>query len=379
MSRRRRAAPAIAGDDLVRQLLRHGAYFLAPGQDIIDAAERLAGLQIIQVHRSHVVRCAEPLDRDFPPARRDCDGLIELRASADEGGGDYRCPSCERLVFPAHDEKREHELLTVFLDQRGIEAFLLEHCRALATGHTFEGGVLTVPVAGLNAFVCLLDFCSDHRVLRRAAAIAQPCVFVTAGPDAARRVLDEPAICHIELADIVIGTVDLLARLTERAQREVTTVSNVDVPVYVVGRAPAAPAVTAPAMMRRFAIRLDDDGFWIDNLLVIGPRRTTAIRVLQELIRRFARALAEGAGVRPMTAEQLADALEGGDEIIDPDSVRRTIDRIRADIAGTVRRQTGNPIADDDIIETASRSSGARKTKGYRLNPGIVTLGAPRR
>lgn len=174
-----------------------------PGREIIEMATWLAHLKIIEVHKSLVVRCADSLDRDFPPPIRDCDGLISLRPNADEGGGDYRCPSCARLVFPVADEKRRYETMTLLLQRGGIEKFLINTLGAPAKGRSFFDGILKLPTDGLNAFVCIVEFCTDQQYLRRGTAIAQPCVYVTVEPDTPARLLGGCGVCHVELVDIL--------------------------------------------------------------------------------------------------------------------------------------------------------------------------------
>ena len=75
--------------------------------------------------------------------------------------------------------------------------------------------------------------------------------------------------------------------------------------------------------------------------------------------------------------EDLADIVQGDeDDARDVESVRRAIDRIRDDITASVRRETGRPIGDNDIIETVSRTGALKGAKGYRLNPRTVVLAA---
>ncbi len=238
MSRRRSAAPAAASADLIRPLLRHGARFFTPGPEIVNTAAWLAHLDIIEVRTALVVRCADPLDQDYPPPSRDCDGLIALRPEVDEGGGDYRCPSCERIVFPAADEKRRYPQTTVVLKRSGIERYLVNALGAPAKGRSFRDGVLKLPTDGINAFICLVEFCSDRQYLRRATAIAQPCVYVTIEPDTPGRLLADAGIRYVELVDILTGSVCLSSRLKEAAASPPSTVTNVDVAILASGALP---------------------------------------------------------------------------------------------------------------------------------------------
>jgi hypothetical protein len=158
--------------------------------------------------------------------------------------------------------------------------------------------------------------------------------------------------------------------------RDVVAVSNVDVPVYALGAVPITPHATKPETTRQFVVRLSAAGFSVDGLLVVEASRTTACRILRALIERFAGNLV-AVDVQPMSADELADKVDqDADDACDAGSVRRAIDRIRDEIISTLRRETGRPISDDDIIETVSRSGALKRAKGYRLNPRTVSLGA---
>jgi hypothetical protein len=52
--------------------------------------------------------------------------------------------------------------LVVHHRQAGIEALLIDRCDELAGGRTFSGGILALSVQGINAAICLIDYCSEH-------------------------------------------------------------------------------------------------------------------------------------------------------------------------------------------------------------------------
>lgn len=350
-----------------------------PGREIIETATWLAHLGIIEVRKSLVVRCADPLDRDFPPPVRDCGGHITLRPDVDEGGGDYRCPSCERLVFPALHGKRRYEHVTVVLQRSGIENFLIDAFGASAQRRSFRKGVLTLPTDGLNAFVCLVEFCTDRQYLLRGVATTQPCLYVTIEPDTPARLLPDSAIRYVELVHILTGEVCLASRLATAVPSPPSALTNMDVPIFpaaaVAVGSPAAPAVHP----RRFAVSCDAAGFSVDGLLVVAATRTTASRILRALVQRFAADLATGEDIGPTSVEDLADIVQSDeDDARDAESVRRAIDRIRGDITESVRRESGNPIGSNDVIETVSRTGTLKGARGYRLNPRTVVLSAAR-
>ena len=150
MSRPRSVARAAAERELLRSLLRHGARASSPSARVLESAQKLADLGLVELQRLQTVRCASPQDGDFPPANRHCDGLIDLRPEADEGGGDYRCSVCERTIHPEADRKQVFDSLVVHLRQSGVEPFLLDRCGELAAGRTFAGGILAISVQGIS-------------------------------------------------------------------------------------------------------------------------------------------------------------------------------------------------------------------------------------
>jgi hypothetical protein len=93
-------------------------------------------------------------------------------------------------------------------------------------------------------------------------------------------------------------------------------------------------------------------------------------------MQRFMDAAMSGGPVKPITARDLADALDPrAERFEDADSIARHIPRMRESIIDTVRQQTGQPIGEHDIIETVSRSGSDEDADGYRLNPRTVALG----
>jgi hypothetical protein len=330
---------------------------------------------VVGLHWGTVVRCANPDDGDFPPLARVCDGMVTLRPNADEGGGDYQCPICERIVFPTAYRKHQFDTLTILLDPKGIEQYLISQCGDLVRGRQFQNGVLILPVAGLNAALCLVDFCSDAQWLGRNAAAARSCVYVTVGTDVAPRMMREDAIAHVELAEILLGSMDLRAALIDRVGHTLANLLNVDLPVYALGARPIAPTPEGSPSPRRFVVALTAEGFWVDGLLVVKAERVTAILILRALRERFVDGLTSGGVVAPMSADDLANAVQrGGAKTQDADTMRKTIDRIRADIASAIRK-TGKPIGEDDVIENVSRTKTVTGAQGYCLNPQSVVLG----
>jgi hypothetical protein len=375
-SRRRSAAPAAAERALLSSLLRHGALFPTPDAEVLEAAQKLVGLGVVDLQQLRTVRCAHAPDGDFPPPTPTCDGLIHLRPDADEGGGQYRCPRCERIVYPAADRKEVFESLVVHHRQAGIEAFLIDRCGELALDRAFAGGVLALSVQGINAALCLVDYCHDERWLRRGFGVNLRCVYVTAGPDLGPRILRDGAIAHVELIDVVLGTKDLRTILVEHAAELPALLANVDFPVYSLGARLVAPQLQEPSTPPRiFRIAISPAGVLVNGLLAVRTGRFTAIGIMHVLIERFAQALVSTDRLEAISAADLADAVQektGGRQ--DPDTMRRRISGMREEIAAAIRCHTGEPVGEHDIIETVSRSGAEDGGEGYRLNPATVAL-----
>ena len=208
-------------------------------------------------------------------------------------------------------------------------------------------------------------------------AAAQPCLLVTVEPDTPGRLLADSAIRYVELVHILTGEACLARRLATLAPSLPAALTNIDLPIFpaaaVAVGSPASPAVQP----RRFAVSCDAAGFSVDGLLIVAATRTTAMRILRALVQRFAADLAAGEDIGPMSVEELANIVQSDEEDArDVESVRRAIDRIRDEITATVRRETGRPIGDNDIIETVSRTGTLKGSRGYRLNPRTVVLAA---
>ena len=152
--------------------------------------------------------------------------------------------------------------------------------------------------------------------------------------------------------------------------------TNVDIPIFAAGALPVAPGVPAPRN-RRFAVRSHSTGFSIDDRLIVVRREHQLAAFFRHFSSGLLTDLSAGGDVRPISVEELADIVqENEDDVRDAESVRRTIDRVRDQITAVIRRETGRPIGDNDIIETVSRTGALKGSRGYRLNPRTVMLAA---
>ena len=370
--------PAADRRRLISELLRDGALFFSPSAAAVAEAERLARLRLIEIAIRHVVHCANPADQDFPPASRYCDGFVELRNDAHEGSADYRCPSCERVLYPETDRKAQTKALSVRLSQSGIEQYLINSCGDLTGGKSFTNSILPVPVNGLNAVLCLVDYCSDERWFARGFGVNQRCVYVTVDHYAGQRMMDEEAVLHVPLVDLILAKVDLRDFLLQRASALPPALMNADVSVYSLGARPIRPSADSATIERRiFRLALSPAGLHVDGIIAIRrQRRESALNIFAVLIKEFTQALIRHQLVQGLSADDIADRIQHGrDEAVDASSVTRNINRLRGDIATAVRRELGKPIGDHDIIETVARADATDVGHGYRLNPKSVVLG----
>jgi hypothetical protein len=363
---------------LISELLRDGALILSPSAEAVAEAERLARLRLIEIAIRRVVHCANTVDQDFPPAARDCDGFVELRDDAHEGSADYRCPLCERVLYPEADRKAQTKALSVRLSRSGIEQYLIKSCGDLTDGRSFNEGILQFPVNGLNAVLCLVDYCSDERWLARGFGVNQRCVYVTVDRYVGQRMMVEEAVLHVPLVDLILAEVDLRDFLLQRASALPPALMNADVSVYSLGARPIRPFADSAVIERRsFRVAMSAAGLHVDGIVAIKrQRRESTLKIFAVLIQEFTEALIRHQLVQGLSADDIADRIEpSSDEAVDASSVTRTINRLRGDIATAVRRELGKPIADHDIIETVARADAADVGHGYRLNPKSVVLG----
>jgi hypothetical protein len=118
-------------------------------------------------------------------------------------------------LYPEADRKAQTKALKVSLSQGGIEQYLIKSCGDLVDGRSFNAGILQFPVNGLNAVLCLVDYCSDERWFARGFGVNQRCVYVTVDHYVGQRMMDEEAVLHVPLVDLILDKVNLRAFLLE--------------------------------------------------------------------------------------------------------------------------------------------------------------------
>jgi hypothetical protein len=325
--------------------LRDGARFQAPGADVVKAAADLEALGLIQVCQSTAVFCANPDDQDFPPDDPDCPGLIELRRGADECDGDYACPICGRFAYPTLDAKEQIQLLTVTLDQAGIERFVLERCGAAAAAASFEGGVLVLPDTPQNRFVCIVDFCTRSEFLDPIWLTSQPCAHIVVDPRSRVRLGTIDAV-QVNLLDLVCGQATL-DHVLPPAPRLYVPTDSTPPKASVIDRPPV------PGPLERFIVSVTGSEVRVNEVLVEDDNNSLAYLSFLELKRQVVSDVAAARDRPPLTAKTVADrihkALPGA--AVNEGSVQKALNRLEKRI---VRRlsEAGVSINRGDVIRS---------------------------
>lgn len=148
--------------DDVERLLLDGASIARPGRDLLELAQSLQARGLIRTSIREFVRCANPEDRDFPPRNRHCRGRVYVETELDEPGHDYKCPECERAVFPFRARKRRYQQLQVSVREVGVLAYIGNQ---LSGAEDLAKGLFRVEHDGSCVDVCVIEACDDARYL----------------------------------------------------------------------------------------------------------------------------------------------------------------------------------------------------------------------
>jgi hypothetical protein len=332
---------------LFASLLRDGARFQAPGSDIVEAAGELEALGVIQVRRSGAVFCANPDDRDFPPDDPDCPGLIELRQGADECDGDYACPVCGRFAYPKRDAKEQIELLTVTLDQAGIERFVLERCgAAAAAAASFDRGVLVLPDTPQNRFICITDFCTMLEFLDPAWLARQPCAHVIVDPRSRVRLGPAAEIEQVELVDLICGAANLDHLLPQQPRSYVPTDRPASMP-----SAMDEPPIHGP--VGTFIVSVASAEILVNDVVVEDDDGSFAHVSFVELWRQLSSDLEVRRRSSPLSAETIAGRIQERlpSARVSAGSVQKALNRLDKRIVRLLR-EAGFSINRGDVIKS---------------------------
>ncbi|MCL4199310.1 MAG: hypothetical protein KJZ69_17605 [Phycisphaerales bacterium] len=247
-SSQRKSDSNLSRDD-VSALLRDGAAVRQPSGEMLRTARLLKSLGLLMFTERQFVRCADPQDGDFRYARnRYCSGRIYLDEGLDESGHDFRCPDCERPVFPHGSTKRRHSELRVALNPEGIHAFVAKRLSGVSRVREVCTGVFGVDIENTTVHVCVVDICADRRHLACDRARFLPTLFLCVDESAGdARLLKEDWLASLRLADVVCGVANLSERISDLArQGPPPRTQNLSVPVYQSGPPPIRIGNTEP-------------------------------------------------------------------------------------------------------------------------------------
>lgn len=185
-------------------LLKPGLKIDLPGADREAQARRLAALGLVRIEELTFVRCVNPQDHDQKYVKdRSCAGRIVLRKDLDEDDDGYRCPDCDRLLFPS--KKRRARMLRSEPDEAAIRALVrrsLERLKVEVTERT--PGLLAVAGRAGEVQICLVDYCTDRAVLSPSYSRHDSVVFVVANDRDFQRLVPDGALCF-RVADLALG------------------------------------------------------------------------------------------------------------------------------------------------------------------------------
>ena len=367
-------------DEVIR-LLREGGTVTAPSERMRDAAEQLRKLGLITTQYREFVLCANPQDRDFPPKNRSCAGRIYLQEGLDEPGHDYRCPECERPVFPTRYGKRKSCELRVALDREGILKFVNDQLsKTGAQVKVLATGVFHVAGSDLGIIVCVVDFCTEQKYLAQTWAAHHPTCYIAIGKRATEeRFLSEEWLVRFCLGDMLCGTVDICETVRSLASAKGTrTVLNASLPIYSPGPMPAICEPLEPAHVdRRFVVEVGEKTVKVEGETVIAAQAGPRLRIFKILWGQLLIDMTTELRPSDYHAINLNDIVKRLDEKTgthteDATSVRRIINNLQSDIEAAVKKKLGLPIGREDIVQTCKWKGQTDDNHGYRLNPFTV-------
>ena len=379
-SSRRKSGSSISRELAVR-LLRDGSVISEPSQELLNAATRLEKDGLVETRVREYVLCADPQDLDYPPKNRYCRGRLYVDDGLDEAGHDFRCPECDRPVFPFRHKKRRHKELRAKVARQGVASFVLAQLAKLKSNvKEISEGVYRIDVGDMGVMLCIADFCSDEKFLTRDWACTQTTCYLVVNPKAIdERFLDEDWITRASLADIVCGEIDIKEWVRNAAgSGPPQSVRNASVPVYTKGALPIIAEPVAPHQAgRRFVVECGPSTVLVEGEMVVAPQAGTRFEIFRILWDRFLDDLRKAVPPEQhglINIKNLIQKLESRTDkfIEDETTVRRAINRLQSDIESAVKRKLGLPIDREDIVQTCRWKGQGEGDFGYRINPFTV-------
>jgi len=356
--------------ELYQEFLQDGAIFRQPPPELGAAARSLETHGVVTVQRLEYVHCSNERDRDFPPRVRGCRGQIYLDEGLDENGNEYRCPECDRPVFPHRHQKQRKLEIRANVRPDGV-AECIENALTAAGYRPRRAsvGVWHVEKGSERLWVCVVDFCEEQRYLARDWARAQPTCYIVVDPiTAEERFHNEAWLCRLTLAAILVDPQALRNALKRLGTP--SHVGNVSVPVVTKSVAPIRlERETRRVEPREYLVEFRPDSVVINGVEVIGSRATEQHEIFGKLLKRFTEDLAEALTPTEYRTLRIADLTNTDVEV-----PRRTINRLQASIADALRRQSGYTVDSQDVVESCGQPGKRDLPHGYRLNPRCVCV-----
>lgn len=356
----------------------------SPTNLLLRAAKELEQCGLIAVSRRTYVQCAEPTDRDYPRTKnRACAGRVHLRNDADEAGCDYRCPECQRAIFPSYFKKTRYAELGIEICTNGIVRFIRDKFQ-MPTLLIKDQAHAVFRIEGWtrNIHICMVDLCMNEHFLTRDWARVQPTMYIAVDESTMQdRFLPESWVSRCCLADVFCGAIDLVAaskRLAEGGPP--SEVLNASVPIYTTGPRPIIGGRNSTSPGRQFLVEVTEKSIFINGHPVVATQAKSRHRIFNVLWQQFLDDLREGRVAEQshvLTIKEVAKRLAKDGSPIDHDAIRRALNRFQVDIERAVKMKLGDPIDREDIIEIV-RWTGQNESKfGYRINPWTVVARPP--
>lgn len=382
-SRRKNASKS--SPELLDKLLADGTQS-RPSAELRVAADDLVERGIIALDERQYVRCANAEDtEDFRYVKnRNCRGRVYLEDGLDLYGDDYKCPDCDRPIYPG--KKKQYDEWRVRLLPNGVKAFVESALKE--AGLTWKEKApwgFRVDVGDEEVWLCIVDFCESCQHMTREWAVANQnkALWLVVHPRGkTERFLQEDWLPVVSLSELLTGGASLNSLLQARAAcNPATNLGNPSLPIYTKGRRHPATFETEmpPNPDRLFIVQVGDREVFVNSHRVIARQSSTAFAIFNILHKRFLARFAEDANDEDATAipaKELCSLLydDTGGEPASEESLGKAIGRIRQNIEKAIKKNTGMPIDECDVIETVRWKGIGEGEYGYRLNPVSVAI-----
>ena len=369
--------------EYIDRLLRDGIAITKPPEPLLDTARDLEKTGIIRAQVQAYVLCSNPHDMDFPPMVRDCPGRITFKDGLDDGNHEFRCPECERPVFPFLEEKHRYRELRAQINRQGIISFVLaEMARAELGVQELGQGVYRCAVGPMGTILCIAEYCHDQQFLTREWASRVSTGYLVVNPhELHTRFFQEEWLNILSLGAVASGDVNLAEWILGVANKPPPVMmANASLPIYSRTVLPVAVSSLSPvSTVKRFVVECGDNVVWIEGEQVVAPQAGMRYDIFRVLWERFLEDLKNGVpsdAYRPLSIGDLVDAVgtRQGKFLEDETTVRRTVNRLQKDLETIAKKKLGLPIDRNDIVETLPWKGTGDGEYGYRLNPHTVIV-----